>query len=120
MKTKLFIAMARHGWRSSNALDGVFAKQKLQRTKLTWYTQPSHKAAIVPLLMLILFAIAIAIIGCKHDKIRVNYTLVYSPIINKSFYSHYFGKTPDFCVCGANVVGENTGFFYTHQTRKEL
>jgi hypothetical protein len=55
MKTRNhFIAMARHGWRSSNALDGVFAKQKLQRTKLTW--------------MLILFAIALAVIGCKNDE----------------------------------------------------
>jgi len=29
----------------------------------------------------------------------------------KSLFSHSIGKTPDLCVCTANVVGEDTGFF---------
>jgi len=27
------------------------------------------------------------------------------------FISSFFVKMPDFCECGANIVGENTGFF---------
>jgi hypothetical protein len=49
---------------------------------------------------------------CKHDKIRVNYTLVYSPKINHYFYSHSIGKTLDFRLC------MNTGFLFI-STHKE-